>query len=486
MRKFGSFLLVATAIVVGCFIQSMSADASHREGALIFPSDNLGSTVQASEIGVDYSRSMTVGETQTLMPYVLPPDAVVKFTYMSSNDEVASVDSFGTIVAESIGSATITIYGGTATKSITITVVAPQMVTSIEVNSFNEKMKKGETQTISPILYPVDVDNQHISYSSSNENVATVSAGGTVNALNHGRTTITLTAGAATKTLDLVVYVPTEKMQVSESYLVMNPGQSHQISVSVLPSDADQNIVYRALNGSIASVTSNGHITAHAVGETSIIASNEDSAKVITVIVNERNAAEISIPESELKPELDDEETVDQALLKLIADTEGPDVITVTCDECSYITTSILRALYRSKKTLCVQAEKYIIQIHGKDIKNAENEFSTLIDIYESDYGISFTVNEKNNLPGTVEIEFLRMSPDYKHLHLYDEISQEHKELNSFADCTAIIDIAGEYVLTISPIRTTFYPLYVIIFFCIVVCIGSVIYILTKKRYWFW
>lgn len=486
MRKLGSFLLVAVAIVMGSFMQSVSANASDQEKGGILTSDNMDAVVEISDIGVDYSSSMTVGETQTLTPYVLPSDVVVEFTYTTSNDGVAGVDAFGKVTAKSPGTATITICGGNAKKNITITVVPPKEVTSIEVTNFNDKMKKGESQTISPSLYPADADDQHVTYSSSDESVATISSGGTINAVNCGRTRITLAAGAVTKTLDLTVYVPTEKMQVSESYLVMKPGQSHQISVSVVPGDADQNIVYRTLDGGVASVSGNGRITAHTVGEASIVVSNEDTKKVITVIVNERGSTETLSSEEEFKPEDEEGNVDDHALAEKIADTESAKVITVTHDECPYITKDMLKALYNSKKTLRVQADEYIMEICGDKIKNAENELSTMLDVGENSYGLCFVINGGNSLPGAVKIEFLGISAKFRYLYLYDEVSQKYVKLNSYVKNTAEIEREGEYVLTQSAIKTTSLNVYMVMIAIVVVCIVGGTYILIKKRHWFW
>ena len=486
MKRFRSFLLVATMIIVGCLAQGVSANASDQGKDSILPSDNMDAIVEISDIGVDYSSSMTVGETQTLSPYVLPSDAVVEFTYATSDDGVASVDVFGKITAKSPGVAMITIRGGSATKSITITVVPPREVTSIEVTYFNEKMKEGETQTISPSLYPADAEDQHVTYTSSDESVATISSGGTIHAVSCGRVRITLSAGTVTKTLDLIVYVPTEKMQVSESYLVMKPGQSHQISVSVVPGDADQNVVYRTLDGRIASVSGNGCITAHAVGEASIVISNEDSTKVVTVIVNEGSSTQASSPEEMIQSEPEEENPVDQSVLDAIADKEGSDVITVTYEECPYMTKDILSALHRSKKVLRVKAEEYVIEIHGANIKNAENELSTMLDIYQNNYGLCFVVNEKNSLPGPVKIEFLGLSAEYRYMYLYDEANQKYMKLSSYVNNIAEIQREGKYVFTESAIKTTSFNVYIVVIAGVAVCIAGGTYILIRKRHWFW
>lgn len=485
MRKRNSVLFaVVVLIVAGLFQRSYAVQIVPEDSTLT----TINSVVTISDIGVDYSDTMTVGETQTLSPYVLPSDEIVQFTYSSNDKRVASVDVFGKITAHAAGSVTIAIRGGNVTKEIVITVVAPKVVTSIEVSDFNNKMKKGETQPLSTTLYPTEAEDQTITYTSSNENVATISSGGTITALNKGNTTITLTAGTAKKTLELSVYVPTEKFQVSSSYVVLTPGETQRLSVSISPSDANQSVSYRSLNSKIATAGSNGTITARAVGETSIIISNDDLMKAVTVIVNAGNNSTMPTQNqlSETETPAEDENSSTQGLSEIIADAEGADEITVTYDECMYLTTDVLKWLYQNRKTLVVTAEDYIIRLQGNHIKNAENGLSTLVTFREDDLGLHFIVNEKKSLPGAIEIEFLKVSSDFKYVYLYNESGQKYQKLKVASEHTVKIHTAGEYVFTCSPIKATAVPIYIIISSGVVTLAGIGIYIYTKKKYWFW
>ena len=240
-------------------------------------------------------------------------------------------------------------------------------------------------------------------------------------------------------------------------------------------------VVLDAENKIAVTVYQSGPANSH-----SIDISNEDTTKVVTVIVNEGGSTQSSSSEEMKQSEPEEEKSVDQSVLDAIADKEGSDVITVTYDECPYMTKDILSALHRSKKVLRVKAEEYVIEIHGANIKNAENELSTMLDIYQNNYGLCFVVNEKNSLPGPVKIEFLGLSAEYRYMYLYDEANQKYMKLSSYVNNIAEIQREGEYVFTESAIKTTSFNVYIVVIVSVAVCIAGGTYILIRKRHWFW
>lgn len=91
--------------------------------------------------------------------------------------------------------ATISIAGITAVTGITTT---PTSVT----------LEKGTTQALSTALVPANATNQNVTYTSSNQNVATVSADGVITAVGEGAATITVTSEDGGFTATCAVTVP--------------------------------------------------------------------------------------------------------------------------------------------------------------------------------------------------------------------------------------------------------------------------------------
>lgn len=76
----------------------------------------------------------------------------------------------------------------------------------IEVTPSKKTMKKGETDTLLPVLYPAE-STDAVSFKSSSPDVATVNTQGKVTALKAGKTTITITAASGKKTKCVITVV---------------------------------------------------------------------------------------------------------------------------------------------------------------------------------------------------------------------------------------------------------------------------------------
>ena len=94
--------------------------------------------------------------------------------------------------------------------------------------------------------------------------------------------------------------VPVTGIQCSHKELSLQKGQTQQLTASVIPSNADNNkIVWSSSNSSVASVNSNGIVTAHEKGTAVITAMTEDgnfTANCTVTVLEEEPAAEPETP----------------------------------------------------------------------------------------------------------------------------------------------------------------------------------------------
>ena len=140
--------------------------------------------------------SVRVGETISFTADVQPSYATnKKVAWESSDSATALVDPNGVVTGVKAGDVTITArtLDGGFTDSETITVVN-KPVTSITLNENSLSMNLGGSDAQLTATINQDATIQTISWSSSNQSVATVSADGKVHAVSEGTATITAKA----------------------------------------------------------------------------------------------------------------------------------------------------------------------------------------------------------------------------------------------------------------------------------------------------
>ena len=150
------------------------------------------------------------GKTETLTATITPDNATDKtVTWTTDNNKVATVAN-GKITAVSAGVATITAKtnnGKTATCKVTVKnpIVA---VTSVKLNKTSISLEKGKTEKLTATIYPDNVTDKNVTWTSDNGKVATVSDDGTVKAISTGTATITATASNGISASCKVTVIP--------------------------------------------------------------------------------------------------------------------------------------------------------------------------------------------------------------------------------------------------------------------------------------
>ena len=160
--------------------------------------------------------SVTEGSTTTLSATVSPGDALDQSISWSSGDEaIATVNSSGTVTGVAVGSATITVTtndgGYTDNITVDVTEVPDVPVTGVSIDQTGPiALTEGNTTTLSATVSPSDATDQGVSWSSSDDAVATVTSNGTVTAEAEGSATITVTTndGGFTDNITIDVSAP--------------------------------------------------------------------------------------------------------------------------------------------------------------------------------------------------------------------------------------------------------------------------------------
>lgn len=279
------------------------------------------------------------------------------------------------------------------------------------------------------------------------------------------------------------VEVKTEGISVDESYVVLKPGEEHQIKATVTPSNAPQSLNYTSSDDSVATVSDSGMISATAPGNASVVVSNGSGKAVISVIVNQST----DTTEKDVSGE-GDESVIEESspILKEIMDGEDGREFFAYSEDLKIVSSEILQALYGTEKTLIIAGKGYHLTICGNDIKNVDNELDTNIQFADNGKEADFCLNEGNNLPGKILIVLEGSMSDYRWLYLYNPSLDRWQLLNSYQNGTIAVDTAGQYSLKLKKITLFGINWWIVAGCGIVILIGVGIFIFAKKKYWFW
>ena len=166
------------------------------------------------------TETLTEGDTTTLTATVLPENTTdsKSVSWSSSNSEVAAVDANGTVTAKSAGTAVITATSTNGKSAgCTVTVSRKEIpITEISLDKSSATLTEGETTTLVATVLPENTtDSKNVSWSSSNSEVATVDANGTVTAKSAGTAVITATSENG-KTASCTVTVSRKEIIIRE------------------------------------------------------------------------------------------------------------------------------------------------------------------------------------------------------------------------------------------------------------------------------
>ena len=172
------------------------------------------------------SASLKVSEKMQIKATINPQNAsnrAVKWS--SSDDAIAAVDESGLVTAHALGSAIITASAvdGSGVKSECEITVVPTPAESISLDKTEVSLKATESVTLSATIAPETTTDKTVTWSSSDENVATVDGNGKVTAVAVGETTVTATAASGVKTecKVTVIRTPAESIALDKTEVTL-------------------------------------------------------------------------------------------------------------------------------------------------------------------------------------------------------------------------------------------------------------------------
>ena len=288
-------------------------------------------TVEAKKIpvtGVTLDKTeaeLVEGESITLTATIAPEDATDKtVSWVSSDEEIAKVDSEGKVSAIAPGTAdiTVTTTDGEKKAVFALTVVAKVVpVESIAIDKETLELVEGDSATLTATVSPDNASDKTYAWTSSNPDVATVAEDGTVTAIAPGNTTITATSNDGGKTASCEVSVakrviPVESVTLSGETSV-TAGDTVTFTYTITPSDATvQDVKWSSSDESVIKVDADG---------TAVVLKNGVATITVTTVDGEKTASAKILASPLLVSSL----SLDVTSLTLAAGEEGKLVATV-------------------------------------------------------------------------------------------------------------------------------------------------------------
>ena len=250
-------------------------------------------TIIPSELSIEMGTPAT-----TLTPIIHPSNATNHaVTWTSDNSNIASVNAqTGAVTAVSIGQTYIrvTTADGARTNRATVTVTpAPIPVTSVSIAGCTATpLAIGATHQLTATVLPANATNRIVTWTSSNNNIATVNNYGLVTALTAGTATITATTADGGKTATCMVTIPAPIAVTGVTLAGCHPdvpfaiNDTRQFVATITPNNAaNQNVTWTSSNNSVATVNNYGLVTARAAGTATITVTTADGGRTATCVV---------------------------------------------------------------------------------------------------------------------------------------------------------------------------------------------------------
>ncbi len=219
-------------------------------------------------------------KTKQLKASVTPVDADnPNVVWESNDDEVATVSETGLVTAKMPGTATITVKSVDGEYTATCTVTVGKHVSSIILSDTELTMPAGTSETLYATVMPLAAFNKTVTWVSTNPKVATVDENGNVKAIKAGTTTIIAYCEDGDVTASCIVTVTNSAtgIEMSESEVYIARNSQKQLNATVKPDTAEnKNITWESKYPEIATVDSNGLVTAKMAGTTIVVATSAD------------------------------------------------------------------------------------------------------------------------------------------------------------------------------------------------------------------
>ena len=295
MKKNIVLAVIATAAMalslVGCGVKvtniSLPDAATLEKGESITLPVNFGTEDAPAETPVIATGESATAETAAQDEKIAKAAEKLTLAWTSSDESVATVDETGTVTAVAAGEAEITAtVKDTEMQDVCVITVKVSAKELKVPDTLDVKLNDTDETAIEAKCEPKDASNISFDFASSDEEVATVDKDGKVKVLKAGECDITTTLvqdgeKVTEKTTHVKAFYEVESITLDSNEGKLTVGNSHTIKATVAPEEvaAETTIDWSSSNEKVATVDSNGKVTAVSSGNATITATaGEESA----------------------------------------------------------------------------------------------------------------------------------------------------------------------------------------------------------------
>lgn len=207
--------------------------------------------VEPTQIVMQESINLNIGETVALTPTIYPANAEYTLRWSSSNSSIATINN-GTITAISPGSTNIECTTDNGLKAVCTAIINPIIASSISLNIHELALTSGDSSKLTATLKPSNVSSKKIKWETSDNNVAIVNSSGNIYAVSKGVAYISATTTDGSDLTDFCIIKVTEPSSIAtheiedaiidtiyydfSGKLIKNPGNGFFIKKEILKS----------------------------------------------------------------------------------------------------------------------------------------------------------------------------------------------------------------------------------------------------------
>ena len=354
--------------------------------------------VPVSSVTMDKGvQSIAINESCTVKAIVSPSNATnTKVLWTVENASVIEYSDLGegsiTVTGRQVGTSKVIARSDDGGYIASCEISVGKGVERIELEPAELQLKKGDSQTLTASIFPADATCQTLHWGTSDSKVASVDEDGKVTAVGNGSATVFVSSSDGGYTAYCNVYVGTPLGSLSldpGEYTLESIGSSFKIAPVFYPEDAtDTELSWTSADPKIASVSSDGTVTAIGPGTTAITAAAAGGAITSKCVVTVLSPAlAIKISDSRLSLEEGEEATLtasvfpsDATQSTLTWRSDKPEVATVDQD-------GNVRAVKAGVAVITVSVSETVFE-------------TCTVTVVSRVTGISFDVDELEILPG--------------------------------------------------------------------------------------
>lgn len=204
----------------------------------------------------------------------------IDWTWEIGDDSIASVDANGVITGIKGGNTIVTLTSADGKFSAKCPVTVNQPLKAIKMDDIALETNGHTSETVAYTLEPADTTEDDVTLSVADESIAKLE-GNKLVAVSDGTTKITATSGIVKTSAKVTVTTKVEQITLNKTEGVLTVGNSVTVTATVTPDNATNATVnWTSSDEKVATVDSNGKVTAVAAGNATIKATSESDGDV--------------------------------------------------------------------------------------------------------------------------------------------------------------------------------------------------------------